>query len=162
MNWKWLTDLLKKWFPKKPKPQPQPEPVQDEQFPTATMHTCPASVRAWPVVGKLTVRKDGSFLYFSTDKPDLWPSHDGTCGHIHCLLKRDGVWHGGPCDALRPFGRDGGAPRKETKCACVPDNKKQLYVPQAGEEVRFVITGFCRYGNDMQPQQRTTEAVITW
>jgi hypothetical protein len=161
---KWIIEWIKSWFSKKPNPKPKPDPVDpvDEKFPTATMHTCPASVRGWPVVSQLTARKAGSFLYFHTDKSGLWPNHDGTCGHIQCGLLRDGVWHYGPCDALRPFGDNGDSPRKESSCACVPDGDNQLYIPRSGEEVRFVITGFCRYGKDMKPQQRTTEAVMTW
>jgi hypothetical protein len=181
---KWFIEWINSWFAKKtdpkPKPEPKPDPVPvptpdptptpkpdtvdpvDEKFPTATMHTCPDAVRGWPVVSKLTVRKEGSFLYFHTDKPGLWPNNGGTCGHIQCGLYRNDSWHYGPCDALRPFNRDGDAPCKKASCACVPDGKKQLYIPREGEEVRFVVTGFCRYGNDMKPQQRTTEAVMTW
>jgi hypothetical protein len=134
----------------------------DAVFPTSKLHTCPDVVRSWPVVSKLTARRAGGRLYFNVGNPALWPNVGGTCGHIHCELYRDGAWHAGPCDALRPPNASGDCPVKEDNCACVPNGKKRLYEPKDGEEVRFVISGFCRNGVDMKPAQRTSEAVITW
>lgn len=163
----WLLSLFtKKYKPVKP-PVVVPDKPADgapvnEMFPTSKLHTCPDSVRSWPVVSQLTAKRGGGRLYFHMTNPALWKNIGGTCGHIHCLLYRDGEWHGGPCDALRPPNASGDCPVKEDDCACVPDGDKQLYVPKDGEAVRFVITGFCRYGTGMKPAQRTSEAVITW
>lgn len=164
--WTWLVSLFGR---KKDKPvvvhpvdKPEDKPASDEVFPSCVMHTCPSVVRSWPVVSKLTARRAGGRLYFNVGNSSLWPNVGGTCGHIHCMLYRDGAWHGGPCDALRPPNASGDCPVKEDNCACVPDGDDQLYVPKNGEEVRFVISGFCRNGGRMKPTQRTSEAVITW
>lgn len=139
-----------------------PEAPQTVEFRSAVLHTCPDSVRTWPEVSSLTVTRSNNRLVFSTDTPAAWPNIDGCCAQIQCGLYRDGAWHFGPCDALRPFNSAGVAPPKEDSCACVPDGDARLYVPVAGEEVRFRLSGYCRHGQHMRPTQLSREAVLVW
>jgi hypothetical protein len=135
------------------------EPLQDE-FGGAVLHTCPPSVALWPVVSSLTVEIRGSKLFLATDKPELWPNVDGCIGNIHCLLFRESRWHAGPIDGMRPFAQNGGDRGKG--CGAVPDGDKRLYEAIPGEQVGFVVTGFCRKGARMQPVQRTAIGWVTW
>lgn len=156
---------------KKPTPQPKPidppkpvdpvkpvEPTTDkDEFTIADIHTAPDVIKSWPIVSDLIVKQEGNKLHFNSTQSSHWPNIDGCCAHIHALLFRNGVWHCGPCDALHPM-----PSVKEASCICVPDGKKRLYTPEVGEKVGILITGFCRYGNDMKPAQRSSIAWITW
>jgi len=129
-----------------------------DEFTTAVKHTCPKSVSEWPIVSKLTVKLSGSRIYFEVDNPEQWPAVEGTvCCEMHALLERDGEWHCGPCDGVHLL-----PSHKEKSGACVPDGDTRTYVPKPGEKVGFVLTGCCRNGRHMRPQQRTTIAWLVW
>ena len=159
---KWLSGYKAEQKPQKPvdpvKPVEKPvDPTDKDEFTSAKIYTAPGIVTSWPTVSDLIVEQQGNKLRFDTTKRSCWPNIDGCCAHIHALLLRNGTWHTGPCDALRPM-----PSVKEASCICVPDGDKQLYVPENGEKVGIVITGFCRHSKGMHPAQRSSIAWITW
>lgn len=142
-------------------PSNDPEPEADE-FATAEFHTCPKETAKLQIVSSLSVEIRGSKLYLTTDKPELWPDvGDGTIGNIHCLLFRDGKWHCGPIDGMRPFQRNGGD--RSVKCGAVPDGDNRLYEAVAGERVGFVITPAVRNKKTVElPGKRTAVGWVIW
>jgi hypothetical protein len=166
MNWLW--NWIKSLFAKKQNPTPQPQPGPQPQLSTysrkgwddARFHTAPESVRTWPVVDRLRVNFIGSRFSYTLEHPELWPIVPGnkpTIGNLWCFLFRDGAWHGGPCDKLRPVGA-----QKERKDAVVPNGDIRLYVPIRGETVGIALSGFCRRGEVMSPKQLTEVCWVVW
>lgn len=165
----WLISLFRKSAkPSKPSAPPadpptapsDPSPAPDE-FTTARFHTCPKEAGQFKVVSSLAVEIRGSRLYFTTDHPELWPNVDGCIGELHCMLYRDGQWHAGPIDGMRPFAQNGGD--RSTKCAAVPDNDNRLYEARSGDKVGFVVSDKCRNMRSVKlPGKRTGIAWITW
>ena len=144
------------WFWNKPDPKPeQPEP---DEFTTAKLYTCPQSVSEWPVVSKLTATITGSRIRFSVDNADVWrPVEGDIVAEMHTLLYRAGSWRAGPSDGVHAM-----PSYKEKSSACVPRGDERLYEPVKGEQVGFVLTGCCRNGRFMRPQQRTDICWVVW
>ena len=158
-----LRDVIMPTLPEPGASEPVAQPATGDVWASARFRTAPEAVRAWPVVGGVAVAQSGGFLTFTLEHPELWPNVDGCCGVIWCFMEvATGQWEGGPCDGLRPPNPAGVCPRKEASCACVPEGDTRLHVPKAGDRVRFVVTGHCRNGRLMKPQQRTSETEIVW
>jgi hypothetical protein len=107
------------------------------------------------VVDRLTISEGAtkSLFHYEFDQPSIWPDvGGGTVANVWCFLPREGKWHGGPCDALKP---SNARIQKERECLCVPDGKTRTYVPEPGEMAWVCATGICRNGTPMKPQQRT-------
>lgn len=120
-----------------------PDPNKDE-FALAKMHTAKQEVAGWPVISTLTVTYvDKKRIRIDVDEAtrSRWPKDASI--NIHCLLKRNGVWHAGPCDWVKPM-----PSVKDFKCLCVPDGDSRTYVPDPYLESKagIVLTLKCRYG----------------
>jgi len=146
MDFKWLVDFLKKIFGWEDEttttttvidPNNPVTPV--DEFSMATMHTTIQSVSQWPIISTLTVKDSGSRITLDVDDATRprWPRDVSI--NIHCLLFRDGKWHAGPCDGVRPL-----PSVKDYKCLCIPSGDNRLYEPIKGEKVGVVITTKCR------------------
>ena len=153
----WIDEMGEESDNKQKQSDDKPNQEPDE-FTTAQLHTCPKWVASWPIVSTLTAKISGSRLYFEVDNNDLWKPVEGDIvAEMHTLLNRDGAWHCGPADGVHKLpsfkGKDG---------ACVPDGDSRTYVPKPGEKVGLVLTGCCRNGRHMRPQQRTSIAWMVW
>jgi hypothetical protein len=165
--WNWIKSLFAKKQPKPtpiptPEPQPQPSTYSRVGWDDAKFHTAPESIRTWPVVDRMTIKMAGSRFTYTLEHPELWPVVKGdkpTVGNLWTFLNRGGCWHGGPCDKLRPPGKGSD---KERKDCCVPDGDTRLYVPVSGETVGIALSGFCRMGGGMSPQQLTEVCWVKW
>lgn len=157
---KWLTDILKKLFVDwwKKRPDAKPEPTADE-WTSALLHLCPEECRNWPVVSKTTVTVNGGNLVIDVDSRDKWPDiGDRILGNTVCLLFRDGRWHAGPWDGLRPY-----PCTRSLADVCVPASTSARFAtPEKGERVGIMPIGGCRAGEYMRPKQRGTVAWVVW
>jgi len=99
---------------------------------------------------------------FGTGDPQVAPNYAPGCiGDVICLLYRDGTWHAGACDGMRPF-KSTSSTHKPRSAFCVNDGDKRTYEPQSGERVGVVVAGQCRHGKHLKPKQRTTIAWMVW
>lgn len=123
-----------------PTPNPDPNPTKDE-FARAKMHTTKQEVADWPIISTLTVTNVGNKIRIDVDDATRakWPRD--TSINIHAVLFRDGQWHAGPCDGVRPL-----PSVKDFKCLCVPEGDDRLFVPdkKLDKKVGVVITAKCR------------------
>jgi len=125
-----------------PVPPEPPAPEKDE-FARAKMHTTKQEVADWPVVSTLTAMYITK-LKIRLDVDDAtrakWPRD--TSINVHCLLKRNGVWHAGPCDFVHPL-----PSYREYGCLCVPDGDNRTYNPDPmlDDKLGIVITPRCRH-----------------
>lgn len=163
---KWLTDLLKKlfsnwWQKKKPDviPTPEPDKPASDEWNDMTIHVSPEEVRGWQKVCDITVTQAGGDYIIDTDKRDLWPDiGDRIVGNVWCFLFRNGKWHAGPFDGLRPF-----PCKRDAAAFCVPLNTSARFAtPERGEKVGVATSGVCRSGEEMRPKQRSGITWIVW
>jgi len=126
----------------------------EDEFSKAKMHTCPQEVSKWAIISTLSVKYVQNLIRLDVDDAtrNQWPRDVSI--NIHCLLFRNGEWHAGPCDAVKPLPSN-----KEYKCLCVPDGDARTYVPKTGEKMGIVITSHCRHGEIGQERFRST---IAW
>ena len=164
---KWLVDWIKKLFGQHSSVTTSttsttstttttllPSGLQDE-FTKAKMHTCPQEVSKWPIVSTLSVKYVQNLIRLDVDDAtrNKWPRDVSI--NLHCLLFRNGEWHAGPCDFVKPLPSN-----KEYKCLCVPDGDNRTYIPKKGEKVGIVLSTRCRNNEVGQDRFRSTIAWI--
>lgn len=135
-----------------------PDGVLDE-WQQAKLHICPDECRDWPVVSTLTVTRSGGSFVFDVDSREKWPDFgDKTIGNVVLIMYRDGAYHAGPFDGLRPWPCS-----RSLESFCVPKTTgARLYTPESGEKVWLMGIGACRSGQRMTPKQRTTIVEMVW